>query len=63
MTTEYYGNAFRELKKAEQVAAALVKAALEAGAKPQGLNVSNALGKVLRDLRDYRALVRPCQTL
>jgi hypothetical protein len=63
MTTEYYGDALRQLKKAEQVAAALVEAAAETGAKPQGLNVNNALEKVLRELRDYRALVTQAEAL
>lgn len=63
MTAEYYGSAFRELEKAEEVAAALIQAALEAGAKPQGLNVSNALNKVLRELRDYRALLSQAEEL
>ena len=63
MTIEYYNSAFRELKKAEEVAAALIQAALEAGAKPQGLNVSNALNKVLRELRDYRALLSQAEEL
>jgi len=63
MTTEHYGDAFRDMQKAEKVAAALIQAALESGAKPRGLNVSNALEKVLRELRDYHALVTQANEL
>jgi hypothetical protein len=63
MTTEHYGAAFREMEKAERIASALIQAAIEAGAQPRGLNVSNALEKVLRDLRDYRSLLSQAEEL